>query len=68
MILTYWLGIEQAGESVGPETVNQPLVSDSSAISKKDDEQRQIKSVSALPKESISEKWLSPNQGWKRKH
>ena len=56
VILTYWLGIEQAGESVGPETVNQPLVSDSSAISKKDDEQRQIKSVSALPKESISEK------------
>ncbi len=56
VILTYWLGIEQAGESVGPETVNQPFVSDSSAISKKDDEQRQIKSVSALPKESISEK------------
>ena len=56
VILTYWLGIEQAGESVGPETVNQPLVSDSSAISKKDDEQRQIKSVSALTKESISEK------------
>ena len=56
VILTYWLGIEQAGESVGPETVNQPLVSDSSAISKKDDEQLQIKSVSALPKESISEK------------
>ena len=56
VILTYWLGIEQAGESVGPETVNQPFVSDSFAISKKDDEQRQIKSVSALPKESISEK------------